>query len=166
VYRRLIVRLPLRDHRLRCHDVIDRINAAESVKRGPHRWRADRRKMSSAQVSLSGGMTMPLYMYEIAYTAESLAAQVKDPKDRLEVVKPVLEAAGAKLIVGGYAFGDYDVVAIYEAPDDTAAAAIALAFGAGGAARSGRTTKLLTGQEWIASLRKAQSLQPQYRPAR
>jgi uncharacterized protein with GYD domain len=105
-------------------------------------------------------------MYEIAYTSESLAAQIKEPKDRLEVVKPVLEAAGAKLIVGGYAFGDYDVVAIYEAPDDTAAASIALAFGAGGAARSGRTTKLLTGQEWIASLRKAQSLQPQYRPAR
>ena len=105
-------------------------------------------------------------MYEIAYTSESLAAQIKEPKDRLEVVKPVLEAAGAKLLVGGYSFGEYDVVAIYEAPDDTVAAGIALAFGAGGAARSARTTKLLSGQDWIASLGKAQALAPQYRPAR
>jgi uncharacterized protein with GYD domain len=109
---------------------------------------------------------MPLYMYQVAYTSESLAAQIREPKDRLEVVKPVLDAAGAKLLVGGYSFGEYDIVAIYEAPDDTAAAAIALAFGAGGAARSAKTTKLLSGQEWIASLQKAQGLTPQYRPAR
>jgi uncharacterized protein with GYD domain len=109
---------------------------------------------------------MTLYMYQIAYTSESLAAQIKDPKDSLEVVKPALEAAGATLVTGGYSFGDYDVVAIYEAPDDIAAAAIALAFGAGGAAKSARTTKLLSGQDWIASLTKAQSLAPQYRPAR
>src|SRR5947209_739646 len=109
---------------------------------------------------------MPLYLYELAYTSESLAAQIREPQDRLEVVKPVLDAVGARLVVGGYTFGDYDVLAIYEAPDDTAAAAIALAFGAGGAAKTGRTTKLLSGQEWIASLRKAQGAVPQYRPAR
>ena len=109
---------------------------------------------------------MPLYMSEAAYTPDSLGAQIKEPKDRLEVVSPVLEAAGGKLVVGGYCFGEYDVVAIYEAPDDTSAAAVALAFGAGGAVKSGRTTKLLSGQEWIASLRKAQGLAPQYRPAR
>jgi uncharacterized protein with GYD domain len=109
---------------------------------------------------------MSLYMYEAAYTSDSLGAQIKEPKDRLEVVKPVLEAAGGKLVVGGYCFGEYDVVAIYEAPDDTSAAAVALAFGAGGAVKSARTTKLLSGQEWIESLRKAQGLAPQYRPAR
>jgi len=110
--------------------------------------------------------SMPLYMYEVAYTSESLAAQIREPKDRLEVVKPALDAAGAKLVVGGYAFGEYDTVAIFEAPDDTVAAAIALAFGAGGAIKSAKTTKLLSGQEWIASLQKAQGIAPQYRPAR
>ena len=109
---------------------------------------------------------MPLYMYQAAYAPESLAAQIKEPKDRLEVVRPVIEAAGGKLVIGGYSFGDYDVVAIYEAPDDTAAAALALAFGAGGAVKAGKTTKLLSGQEWIASLQKAQDVAPQYRPAR
>ena len=109
---------------------------------------------------------MPLYRYEAAYTSDSLGAQIKEPKERLEVVKPVLEAAGGKLVVGGYCFGEYDVVAIFEAPGDTSAAAVALACGAGGAVKSARTTKLLNGQEWIESLQKAQGLGPQYRPAR
>ena len=43
---------------------------------------------------------------------------------------------------------------------------LALAFGAGGAVRAAKTTKLLSGQDWIAALQKAQSLAPQYRPAR
>ncbi len=109
---------------------------------------------------------MPLFMYQAAYTAESLAAQVKDPKDRLDVVRPALEAADVKVVAYGYSFGEYDVVAIFEAPDDIAAAALALAFGAGGALKSARTTKLLTGPEWMASLRKAQNVAPAYRPAR
>ena len=109
---------------------------------------------------------MPLYMYQAAYTAESLAAQIKDPKDRIEAVRPALDAAGAKIVASGYSFGDYDVMAIYEAPGDTVAAAIALAFAAGGALKTAKTTKLLSAQEWIESLRKAQSIVPQYRPAR
>ena len=72
----------------------------------------------------------------------------------------------ARVAPAGYSFGDYDVVATFEAPSDTTAAAIALAFGAGGALRSAKTTKLLSGQEWIEALRKAQTVTPQYRPAR
>jgi uncharacterized protein with GYD domain len=109
---------------------------------------------------------MPLYMYQAAYTSESLAAQIKEPQDRLEVVKPAFDAIGGKILAAGYPFGEYDVVVIFEAPDDTAAASLALAVGAGGATRSAKTTKLLSGQEWIDSLRKAQGVAPQYRPAR
>lgn len=109
---------------------------------------------------------MPLFMYECSYTPESLAAQIKDPKDRLEVVKPAIEAVGGRLVAGGYCFGDSDIVAIFEAPSDTAAAALAVAFAAGGAVKSGRTTKLLSGQEWIESLRSAQTIAPKYKPAR
>ena len=111
-----------------------------------------------------GDLLMALYMYQAAYTAESVAAQIKEPQDRIEAVKPALEALGGKILVGGYPFGDYDVLAVYEAPDDTAAAAFALAIAAGGAVKSAKTTRLLTGQEWIESLRKAQG--SQYRPAR
>lgn len=106
-------------------------------------------------------------MYEAAYTAESLAAQMKNPGDRLELAaKPVTEAVGGKYITGGYCFGDYDGAIIYEAPDDTAAVSVALVVAAGGAVKSAGTTKLLSGQEWIAALQKAQGITSSYRPAR
>lgn len=109
---------------------------------------------------------MPLFMYQAAYTSESLAAQIKDPKDRIEVVRPAIESVGAKILAAGYSFGDYDVVALYDAPNDGAAAAIAMAFAAGGAIKSAKTTKMLSGQEWIDALRRAQGIASQYRPAR
>lgn len=110
---------------------------------------------------------MPLYMYELAYTAEALAAQIKNPQDRIETAaKPILEKAGGKLIGGGYSFGDYDLVVIYEAPDDQSAAAVALVAGAGGAVKSAKTTKLLSGQQWVEALKKAQGVGAQYQPPR
>ncbi|SRR5260370_40720250 len=107
---------------------------------------------------------MPLYMYQAAYTPESVAAQIKEPQDRIEAVRPFFEAMGAKIVVGGFPLGEYDVLAVYEAPDDMTAAALALAIAAGGATRSAKTTRLLSGAEWIESLRKAQG--SQYKPAR
>lgn len=109
---------------------------------------------------------MPLYMYQAAYTAESIAAQIKEPQDRIEAVRPAFESAGARIVASGYPFGDYDVVAVYEAPDDTAAASLAQAIAAGGAVKQAKTTRLLSGQEWVESLRRAQSVGEQYRPAR
>jgi uncharacterized protein with GYD domain len=109
---------------------------------------------------------MPLYMYQVAYTPESIAAQIKEPQDRIErAAQPLIKAVGGKLLAAGYAFGDYDITVIYEAPDDQAAAALALTVAAGGAAKAAKTTKLLSGQEWVGALRKAQGMGSAYRPA-
>src|SRR6202011_4758104 len=102
---------------------------------------------------------MALYMYEVAYTPESLAAQINEPHDRIEAVRPGLEAMGIKIVVGGYPLGEYDVLILIEAPDDTTAVSVALAVTAGGAVKAARTTRLLSGPEWIESLRKAQRAQ-------
>jgi uncharacterized protein with GYD domain len=107
---------------------------------------------------------MALYMYQASYTAESVAAQIKKPQDRIEAVRPALEALGGKIIVGGYPLGEYDVLAVFEAPDDTVAASFALAIAGGGATRGGKTTRLLSGGEYVESLRKAQG--STYQPAR
>ena len=106
---------------------------------------------------------MATYMYQAAYTAESIATQIKQPQDRIEAVRPAIEAMGARIVTGGFSFGEYDAMIIFEAPDDTTAAGIALAVAAGGAIRSARTTRLLSGPEWVESLRKAGG--SQYRPA-
>jgi uncharacterized protein with GYD domain len=71
---------------------------------------------------------------------------------------------GGTIIAGGYPFGEYDVLVLFEAPDETAAASIAMAVAAGGATKAAKTTRLLSGAEWIESLRKAQG--SQYQPAR
>jgi len=110
---------------------------------------------------------MPQYLYQLAYTPESLAAQIKNPQDRLETVgKQMADAVGAKILAGGYSFGEYDVTAIVEAPDDVTMAAVALAIAAGGAVKAAKTTPLLSGSQWMAALKKAPAVSAQYRPAR
>jgi uncharacterized protein with GYD domain len=97
---------------------------------------------------------MALYMYQASYTAKSMAAQLKDPRDPTEAIGPALEAVGATIVVAGFPFGEYDVLVVYEAPDDMTAASVAMAIAATGEVKSARTTRLLSGQEWLESLRK------------
>jgi uncharacterized protein with GYD domain len=97
---------------------------------------------------------MALYMYQASYTAKSMAAQLQDPHDPMETIKPTLEDLGATMLVAGFPFGEYDVLVVYEAPDDMTAASVAMAIAAAGEVKSGKTTRLLSGQEWLESLRK------------
>jgi uncharacterized protein with GYD domain len=77
---------------------------------------------------------MPQYLYQVAYTSESLAAQIKNPQDRLELVgKQIADAVGAKIIGGGYSYGEYDISVIVEAADEVTMAAVAIGIAAGGA---------------------------------
>jgi uncharacterized protein with GYD domain len=97
---------------------------------------------------------MPLYMYQASYTAKSMADQLKDPHDPAEVIRLALEDLGATIVVTAFPFGEYDVLVVYEVPDDVTAASVAMAVAAAGEVRSGKTTRLLSGQEWLESLRK------------
>ena len=107
---------------------------------------------------------MALYLYQAAYTPESLTAQMKDPQDRLSVVSGQIASVGAKIIGGGFCFGEYDLAALIEAPDDRTMAAISLAIAAAGAVRNAKTTPLIQGSEYIEVLKKAGSVG--YRAAR
>ena len=102
--------------------------------------------------------TMPLFMYQASYTAKSMAEQLKEPQDPVETIRPALEDLGATIVVAGFPFGDYDVMVVYEAPDDMTAASVAMAVAAAGEVRSGKTTRLLSGQGWLDSLRKRRIL--------
>ena len=97
---------------------------------------------------------MTLYMYQASYTAKSMAAQLKEPQDPVEAIRPTLEDLGARVVAAGFPFGEYDVLIVYEAPDDMTAASVAMAVSAAGEVKSGKTTRLLSGQEWLESLRK------------
>jgi uncharacterized protein with GYD domain len=110
---------------------------------------------------------MPLYMYQAAYTAESWAAQMKNPQNRVESVgRQVTEAVGGEMIGGWYCLGDYDVILVADVPNIESMAAIAVAIAAGGAIKSSQTTALMTGEELVAALKKSESVVKGYKPAR
>ena len=110
---------------------------------------------------------MAIYMYQAAYTAESWAAQVKKPQNRVEAVgRQACKAVGGKLLGGWYSFGDYDLVIIADVPDNESMSAIALAVAAGGAIKSSKTTVLMTGSQIVGALEKATAVAKTYKPAR
>jgi uncharacterized protein with GYD domain len=98
---------------------------------------------------------MPSYLVQVAYTPESVAALVANPQDRTEAIGKVVKKLGGKPGKLYLSFGDYDVVGIYEMPDNVSAAAFAMAISSGGACKSVKTTPLMTGEEAVAAMKKA-----------
>ena len=107
---------------------------------------------------------MPHYLVQLAYTPEAWAAQLKNPQNRVEAVRPALEKVGGRFESVYFAFGEYDLVFIMEAPDNTSAAAFALAVAAGGAVKSYKTTPLMTIEEGLQAMRTGGEVAALYRP--
>ncbi|CAN5828580.1 GYD domain-containing protein [soil metagenome] len=101
---------------------------------------------------------MPLYMTRFSYTPETWAKLIKNPEDRRAAGTRYIESVGGRLHGFWYAFGDHDAYTVWEAPDNVAMAATAIAISAGGAVSSFTTTPLLTVEELLASLEKASSI--------
>jgi len=98
---------------------------------------------------------MPYFLHQVSYTPEALARLVANPQDRIEAARGPIEKLGGRIQAGYFAFGEYDAVVITEMPDNVSAAAIAMAFVAGGAVRSSHTTALMTAAEAMDAMRKA-----------
>ena len=98
---------------------------------------------------------MARYLIQASYNRQGISDLVQNPQNRLEAIRPVVERLGGRVISFDYAFGDYDVVAIMEVPDNVSAAALAMAVGSGGALRDYKTTVLLSMEEAMEAMRKA-----------
>jgi uncharacterized protein with GYD domain len=105
---------------------------------------------------------MSLYLMRFSYTPEAWARLIKKPEDRREVARAIVQKLGGTLHGFWYSFGDHDGVLLIEAPDNISAAAFSVGIAAGGSLRSAETTVLLTVEETIEMLNKAQGLP--YRP--
>ena len=98
---------------------------------------------------------MPFFLHQVSYTPDALARLIAKPNDRSEAVRGPIEKLGGKIKDFYFAFGQHDAVLITEMPDNVSAAAIALAFAAGGALRNCQTTTLMTNTEALDAMRKA-----------
>src|SRR4029450_555535 len=105
---------------------------------------------------------MPLSLSRFSYTPVTWARLIENPEDRRQAAQSYIESVGGKLHGFWYAFGTQDGDDLWEAPDNVSMAAVALAIGGGGALSSFETTVLLTVDETMDALRKAE--QVQYQP--
>ena len=103
---------------------------------------------------------MPKYMARFSYTREGLQGLVKEGGSaRRDAAARAVEAAGGTLDAFYYAFGDHDLYAIVDMPDNEAMAAVMLTIGSSGSA-SGSTTVLLTPEEVDAAVNRDIAYRP------
>jgi len=102
---------------------------------------------------------MPKYLLQATYTSEGLLGLMKDKAaGRKVALQALAKSVKAKLDCMYFAFGTDDVVAIVDAPDNAAAAAMSVAASSSGLV-SACVTPLLTIEEMDSAL----ALAPKYR---
>ena len=101
---------------------------------------------------------MAVYMIQGAYTAEAWATMTKNPQDRSKAFGELAQELGGRLIGVYFCFGEYDVVALYEASDEGAALATSMAAVTPGHLKAIKTTRLFTVEETMEAMRKAGSV--------
>ena len=90
---------------------------------------------------------MPKYLSRTSYTAQGLKGLLKDGgTKRKQEMERFAESLGGKLEAFYYAFGDDDLFAIWDLPDNVNAAAASLMVNASGLAKA-KVTVLLTPEE-------------------
>jgi uncharacterized protein with GYD domain len=99
-----------------------------------------------------------MYLTRFSYTPETWAMMIAEPEDRRWAATAHIESVGGKLHGFWYSFGTHDGLSLWEAPDNVAMAAVALAIGGGGALSSIETTVLLTVEETLDALARAQTV--------
>ena len=103
---------------------------------------------------------MAKYLLHASYSAEGSKGLLKDGgTKRVNAARALIESLGGKLEALYFAFGDADVVAIVDLPDNAAAAAASLAI-AGTGALNGKMTVLLTPEDIDQAARKSPSYTP------
>ena len=98
---------------------------------------------------------MAHYLYQIAYTQEAWAAQLQNPQNVADRIRGSVEELGGNIAGIWYAFGEYDLFIILEMPDNVSMAALAIAFAAGGAVSTAKTTVLMPLEDGLAAMSKA-----------
>ena len=79
---------------------------------------------------------MPRYLIQATYTSEAWGTQLKNPQNRADIVTELMERLGGRFETVYYAFGEYDIVAVMDLPDNVSAAAASMVVAAAGAVKA------------------------------
>lgn len=103
---------------------------------------------------------MPKYLWQASYTTEGVRGVLKEGgTGRVEAVRKLVDGLGGSLEAAYFAFGEDDVYAIVDLPDNVSAAAISLTIAAAGAARI-KTVVLATPEEIDEAAKKSVDYRP------
>ena len=90
---------------------------------------------------------MPKYLSRTSYTAEGLKGLLKEGgTKRKQAMERLAESLGGKLEAFYYAFGDDDLFAIWDMPDNVTVAAVSIMVNASGVGNA-KVTVLLTPED-------------------
>ena len=107
---------------------------------------------------------MPLYLARVKVSKEYMSAVVERPEDRLTTTTRLLKGIGGRLHNYFFAFGEYDIILLYELPDNVTAASLSMVLSASSSATEIETTPLLTMQEAVGAMHKSRQAMAVYQP--
>jgi uncharacterized protein with GYD domain len=103
---------------------------------------------------------MPKFLLTASYTVEGAKGVMKEGgTSRRRAAEEALKSAGGTMEAFYFAFGDYDAVVIFDAPDNTAAVAASATINASGGVRT-KTVVLVTPEEMDKATKKGVSYRP------
>ena len=105
---------------------------------------------------------MTYYLIQATYEPEAWARFVQNPEDRREAFRALAEGNGGTFIDSWLSFSEYDLVALFEMPDNVRTLSGNMAAMSSGAIRSMKTTPLMTWEEGLEAMRGASDAA--YRP--
>jgi uncharacterized protein with GYD domain len=108
---------------------------------------------------------MPIYITQGRYTRDAIKGMIVKPEDRADAIARLLSKIGGRLMSYYLTFGEYDFLAIAEAPNDVQMAAALLAAGSGGGVTNLRTTVAMTSVEAKGAFAAASDLAPGFKSA-
>jgi uncharacterized protein with GYD domain len=113
---------------------------------------------TDARERLARRCAVPRYATQFSYTPQAWAALIKNPQDRRQAFGALASKLGGNLVDAYITFGEYDGLVIFDAPDDTTAAAMAMAIIAPGHIKTLKTMRALPIDEAMEAMRKAGSV--------
>jgi uncharacterized protein with GYD domain len=107
---------------------------------------------------------MAFYLVQAKVSQDYMQALVERPEDRLITTTRLLKGIGGRLHYYFFCFGEYDIVLIYELPDNVSAASLSMVMSSSGTVTEIETTPLLTMEEAITAMGKAGDAVGIYQP--
>ena len=98
---------------------------------------------------------MAFYLLRAKLDHDFMKALVERPEDRMVTTTRLLKGIGGRLHYYFFCFGEYDIVLIYELPDNLSSASLSMVLTSSGSVTEVETTPLLTMEEAIDAMGRA-----------